>query len=130
MISRDEVLMGRDVEYPLTPELEANLDKLLYALNIFRELYGKPMVVSSGYRPGHYNSDAHGAKHSNHIICLAADFHDPLGEIDQYITLDNEQILASAGLWREAQASTPGWVHLQCVPFKSYQPGNTRSFKP
>ncbi len=129
-ISREEVLMGRDAEFPLSPELEANLEKLLIALNKFRELYGKPMVVSSGYRPGHYNTDAGGAKHSNHRVCLACDFHDPAGEIDQWITMDREQALEAAGLWREGQAYTHGWVHLQVVPFASYVEGKTRSFKP
>lgn len=106
--------MGRDAEYPLTPELEANLAKLLDALNRFRDVYGIPMTVSSGYRPGKYNVAAGGAKHSNHMICLACDFHDQIGALDQYC-LDNPQLLEDCGLYQEDPQHTPGWCHLQCV---------------
>jgi len=115
MVSRDEVLMGRDQEFPLSAELEANLTKLLEVLNKFRTIYGKPMIVSSGYRPGHYNTDAGGAKNSNHRVCLACDFHDADGSLDQFC-IDNLNILEACGLWLESLDSTPGWTHLQCVP--------------
>lgn len=115
MISRDEVLMGRDKQYPLTPELEVNLIKLLAALNKFRAVYGKPMVVSSGYRPGPFNAAAKGAKHSNHMVCLACDFKDIGNMLDEYC-LNNQSILEECGLWLESPRSTPGWSHLQCTP--------------
>lgn len=129
MISREEVLMGRDAEFPLDEVLEQNLQKLLVALNKFRSLYGIPLHVSSGYRPDYYNKKAGGVIHSLHRVCLACDFSDPKGEIDQWITM-NEHVLEDCGLWREAQASTVGWVHLQVEPYKSYRPGGPRSFKP
>lgn len=111
MISRDEVLMGRDKEFPLTPELEANLSGLLVALNKFRSAYGKPMTVSSGYRPGHYNKDAGGAKGSAHEVCLACDFHDSDGAIDAW-ALANIAFLEHAGLYLENPNNTNGWSHL------------------
>lgn len=130
LITRDEILMGRDTEFPLDEVLEHNLQLLLAAINQFRELYGKPMVVSSGYRPGYYNDRVSRAKHSNHIVCLAVDIHDPDGSLDQWITLDNERTLELCGLWREGQAYTLGWTHFQVVPYASYKPGMSRSFKP
>jgi len=36
MITADEILMGRDKEYPLDSMLKANLQTLLTALNSFR----------------------------------------------------------------------------------------------
>jgi hypothetical protein len=51
MISRDEILMGRDKQAPLTGPMEVNLEKLLKAVNKFRAVWGKPMKVTSGYRP-------------------------------------------------------------------------------
>ena len=98
MISRDEVLMGRDVEFPLTPELEANLSKLLEAVNKLRTLYGKPMIVNSGYRPGHYNTDAGGAPNSAHQLCEAIDIKDEDGEVKKWITVE---ILEQCGLYQE-----------------------------
>lgn len=113
MISRDEILMGRDAEFPLTPELEANLAKLLIAVNKLRALYGKPMVVSSGYRPGHYNSDAGGAKGSCHLVCMAVDFKDGDGALKAWIT---PEILEECELWQEDPAKTVSWLHVDIKP--------------
>lgn len=110
-ISREEILMGRDTQYPLTPALEANLAVLLDKVNQFRDIYNIPMSVTSGYRPGHFNTDAGGAKGSAHLVCSACDFADGDGALDAYCDAHPE-ILAQIGLWRESPASTPGWCHL------------------
>jgi hypothetical protein len=114
-ISRNEVLMGRDQEYALTPDLEKNLGKLLVALNLFRTAYKKPMVVSSGYRPGRYNEKAGGATKSAHLSCEACDFKDADGAIKQFV-LDKPKILVDCGLYMEHPADTPTWCHLQIRP--------------
>lgn len=117
--------MGRDTEFPLTLELEDNLNKLLEVLNKFREAYGKAMTVSSGYRPGHYNTDAGGAKNSNHRFCRACDFHDPDGAIDTFATeCDKDGRLKAWGLWLESPAHTPGWCHLD-IDDRGDRPSNT-----
>jgi len=113
MISRDEILMGRDVEFPLTPELETNLSNLLTAVNKLRTLYGKPMIVNSGYRPGHYNTDAGGAPNSSHEVCEAIDIRDEDNEVKKWITVD---ILEQCGLYQEDPASTISWCHVQIRP--------------
>lgn len=118
MITKQEVLMGREKEFPLTQEMETNLEKLLSALNKFRSHYGAPMLVSSGYRPEKFNTAAGGAKASNHMKCLACDFKDPSGVLAQYC-LANLDILKECGLYLESPAHTKGWVHLQAVPPKS-----------
>lgn len=115
--------MGRDVEYPLTPELEMNLTSLLTALNKFRTAYGKPMYVTSGYRPGHYNKDANGAVNSSHLTCQACDFKDSDGALD-FFAADNVHLLEYCGLYVEDSARTVGWIHLQIRPTKN------RIFKP
>ena len=92
MIIREEILMNRDKEFPLTQELEANLSKLLEALNKFRKIYDKPMIVSSGYRPSIFNQKAGAAKKSNHMLCLACDFIDMDSSLDAYCVA-NENIL-------------------------------------
>lgn len=113
MISRDEILMGRDAEFPLDTELEANLLVLLKAVNKLRMVYGSPMTVNSGYRPGHYNDDAGGAPNSPHITCQAVDFHDADGALKAWITVE---ILERCGLYQEDPASTPTWLHVQTRP--------------
>ena len=116
MVSRKEILMNRDEEYPLTPEMEDNLSKLLEAVNKLRTLYGKPMYVSSGYRPGKYNEAAGGAKKSAHLVCKAVDFKDVNEELETWIT---DEILEQCGLWREDPEKTKGWVHVDIVPRKN-----------
>lgn len=115
--------MGRDKEYPLTPILEQNLSKLLIALNRFRATYGKPMIVSSGYRPGKYNKATGGAEKSSHLTCEACDFSDPDGTLDEYCR-NNVSVLEQCGLWLESPDKTPGWCHLDI------KPRNNRIFLP
>ena len=103
--------MGRDVEFPLSPELEKNLSNLLVALNAFRAVYGKPMRVSSGYRPGKYNTAAGGAPNSTHLVCMACDFADLDGSLDAFC-LANLPSLEQCGLWLEDPERTHGWTHL------------------
>lgn len=118
-ISREEVLMGRDKVFPLNEEQEANLTHLLECLNKFRELYGKPMIVSSGYRPEAINVNVKGAaKKSNHIMCLACDFKDLDNKLDDWC-LENLDILTQCGLYLESPQHTPGWCHLQAKAPKS-----------
>lgn len=125
LITRAEVLMTRDRDYPLTPELEKNLETLLVAVNKFRTIYGKPMVVSSGYRPGIYNTAVGGAKNSAHITCQAIDFKDADKSLKKYIA-EHPEILEKCNLWMEDPAATVTWCHLSTRPV----PGKTRIFKP
>ncbi len=117
--------MGRDAEYPLTPVMEGNLAELLKRLNQFRHIYGNPMVVSSGYRPGPYNIKAGGAPNSSHLTCEACDFRDADGKLKDYLS-KNPGILDICDLYMEHPDVTPTWVHLQIRATKS---GN-RIFKP
>lgn len=125
MISRDEVLMGRDAEFPLNAQLESNLQRLLKALNAFRAEYGQPMLVSSGYRPGHYNKDAGGATNSPHITCEACDFHDVDRSLVTFAA-NRLDVLESCGLYLEMPSHTPTWCHLQVRPI----PSGARIFLP
>lgn len=128
MITRDEVLMGRDKQYPAdyTKEVSDNIDKLLIALNKLRKAYGKPMTVSSGFRPPSINAATAGAaKRSNHMLGLACDFKDADGELDKWL-MANLKLLEEIGLWLEHPDATKGWAHVQIVPPRS---GN-RVFRP
>ena len=123
MISRDEILKGRDRDYPLTPELEENLNKLLDAVNNIRKEWGKPLIVTSGYRPGHYNKNARGAKKSAHMTCEAVDFGDKDGSFGKWC-LANLDLLVKYGLYMESPIHTheppnKRWIHLQIRPTKN-----------
>lgn len=124
-ITAEEVLMERQVEFPLTSELLANLETLLAAVNQLRNIYGIPMIVSSGYRPGHYNKDAGGASKSAHLTCEAVDFHDQDRKLTNYC-LGHLDLLEQCGLYMESPTSATTWLHVQTRMPKS---GN-RVFRP
>lgn len=107
--------MGRDTEYPLSEQLELNLARLLVAANIVQTQWGQKLVVSSGYRPGKYNTMAGGASKSAHLVCMAVDFFDKSGQLDKFL-MANPEILEEAGLWMEHPDATPGWCHVDLKP--------------
>lgn len=116
-LTRDDILMGRDREYPLTPILEENLQRLLAAVNhlqlLYRQRFGedRKFVPTSGYRPGHYNRAAGGTPNSAHLHCMALDIADPGGHIAKWI-MENRNVLAECNLWLEHPDYTRGWVHV------------------
>src|SRR5690242_17329386 len=111
MISKSEILMKRDTQYPddYTQEVSDNIDKLLIHLNKFREAYGKAMVVSSGFRPASVNKAIGGAAKSNHVMGLACDFVDKDGKLAEFaLKMDKEGKLKEWGLWLENPVKTKG----------------------
>lgn len=110
--------MGRDEEYKLSQQLKINLVELLDKINKVRSIYAKPMIVSSGYRPGRYNTAAKGAEKSLHITCQACDFYDAEGVLGTWCLI-NFRVLQKIGLYVEDPRHTVGWVHLQSVAPKS-----------
>lgn len=117
-IRASEILMGRDTTEPLTNEMFYNLLDLLPRVNLIRFHYGKPLYVSSGYRPHSINAEVGGAKRSSHLLCQAVDFKDPKGEFAKWC-LANLELLEKAGLYMENPGYTVGWVHLQSRATKS-----------
>lgn len=94
------------------PEIyKKNLETLLERLNKFRTIYGKPMIVTSGYRSPEYNEKIGGAKKSCHTMCMACDFLDRDKSI-QFFIRSKPEVLDICDLWCEDFAHTKGWVHL------------------
>lgn len=61
--------------YPKTPEILKNLTILAQRLDIIRNLLGKPVIVSSGYRCQKLNDTISKiGSRSTHVLGLAADF--------------------------------------------------------
>ncbi len=112
MITVKEYLMNRHNEYPLTVEQAMNMAELLAAVNFLRARYEQTLYVNSGYRPGHYNTEAKGAPKSPHIMCQAIDFADHDGELAKWC-LEHPKLLEQLGLYMERPEYTKGWVHLQ-----------------
>ena len=121
MITKDEILMGRDKQYPdeYTEEISNNIDSLLEIINQVRIAYNKPMIVASGWRPAEINeSTSNAAKNSNHIKGLAVDIKDTDGKLWKWVIL-NLDLMKRLGLYFEDKRWTPTWVHFQIIPPKS-----------
>lgn len=126
LITRDDILMGRDDKFPLDADQERNLATLLNALHALESHYGELPRVTSGYRPEAINAQVPGAaKKSNHIKCLAVDFDDPVGAMG-FWCLNNLETLEKCGLYLEHPDFTDGWCHLQAAAPKSKR----RVFRP
>ncbi len=115
MISLEAYLMGREKEFPPSPDmlLGANsllqrVESLFYDLGI--ELTDKDL--SSGYRPGHYNTKVGGSPNSAHLHCVAIDLKDPNKNLANKI-LANPHLLDKHGLYLEDPYYTKTWIHLQ-----------------
>jgi Peptidase M15 len=118
MISKAELLQGRDVQYAsdYTQEISDNLDQLLVPLNQIRAAWGKPMTVNSGWRPPSINGSTPGAAaHSKHMLGLAADIADADGSLWAWV-LQNLSLMKQLGIYMEDKRWTPGWVHFGFGP--------------
>jgi len=114
MITRQEVVGLHEIP----KELEGNLETLLERVNKFRQLYGEPMIVTSGYRTRQHNEMIGGSKDSHHMLCMACDFYDPSGKLKAYIK-ENPDILETCDLYQEDPEKTKMWVHLDTFPRKN-----------
>ena len=112
-ISLSELVMGRDLKYPkdYTKQVQQNLQVLLLKINVIRTKYGKPMTVSSGWRPAELNAATPGAaKTSKHIVGLAVDIQDTDGELFKWCLL-NLPLIQELGFYLEDKRYTKNWVH-------------------
>lgn len=114
-LTRDDLLHGRDAEYPLSPAQDANMLDLVDAANALREVYfaatGRVAKVGNAYRPGHYNTQAGGAPNSAHLHCMAIDWQDGDGTLDAWIHANRELVLEMGWVGLEHPDHTPGWAH-------------------
>ena len=114
-ISKEAILMGREVEFPLSALLTSNLEELLIRINKFAQEYYDysriNLIVNSGYRPGRYNIKAGGSETSPHLYCQAIDLHDEDGKIKKFIAQELS-ILDRCDLYQEHPSRTITWAHL------------------
>lgn len=133
MISIRELLSGQvDDIYKLDAKLQSNLLELFRKINIIRAAYGRPMIVTSGYRSMKHHLEIYAKKgitkipmQSHHLFCEAVDISDPKGTLKLWC-YENVGLLVSTGLWMEDFGSTQTWVHFQIVVPKS----GKRFFRP
>lgn len=89
---------------------------LLAALERVRVAYGKPMLVTSGYRCAYHNAEIGGARFSAHKEGKAADVADPHGELGRFLL---PSVCDALNIWVEHPHATRGWVHITIRPAAS-----------
>lgn len=102
LVSQTAARMGRELVPP--PEVIDNLRRLcVVLLEPIRVLLGRPMVITSGWRPDWLNVAIGGSKTSNHRFGLAADIE---------VVGMSPRVFA---LWVEHNAPAQGWPIDQCI---------------
>lgn len=117
MLHSSTAIANRINNYKITPQIEANLDALITdVLDPAREAFGKPVIVSSGYRCPELNShkDIKGKDNSQHLYGQAADLKVASGGIPELRRLFN--ILAEMPsfdqLLFESNSKGGFWIHV------------------
>lgn len=136
MIKLDELLKGVKAD-TIPKEHLSNLNNLVFRMNQVRSKWGKPMIVTSGYRSMADHLRIYKQKGitdpkkipmgSKHLSGQAVDIADPKGELMEWCKA-NTTFLRAVGLWLED--GTKGWVHFQSAAFGSYRLGGTIFFYP
>ena len=141
-ISYKELLSGHTLsEVPIAHQHNGEI--LLERINKIREAYGKPMIVTSGYRSmqdhlriysqiaakkGIAFDTSKVPMRSRHLTFEAVDILDMDGKLMEWCRV-NEKLLEDLGLWLEDDPSVPR-VHFQIKPYPSWKPGKSIFFKP
>lgn len=73
-LTKSNTAKSKGIDNTPTQDVKNNLQKLIEAvLDPLREWYGKPIIVSSGYRCRALNEVVGGASNSQHTLGMAAD---------------------------------------------------------
>lgn len=120
MISFKEVIKGTMIsDIPIVHQ--QNIQELLKRVNVLREAWGKPLIVTSGYRTMQDHVRIYSQKgtvdlskipmRSQHLIGCAIDLYDPDLAFTKWLKEDNSKRLVEAGLY--AEEGNSNWCHLQ-----------------
>lgn len=111
MISLKEITKGQDIP----TDYLGNLYDLWIKINQVRQAYGKPMIVTSGYRTVKYELSNGRSGKSDHCKCKAIDIYDPDRDLCKWVH-SHENLLASLDLWIEHTDYTKNWIHFTTQP--------------
>ena len=96
-------------------------DELVVLLQCIREHFGKPVVITSGYRTAAHNAVVGGAKSSQHLLGRAADIRVPGVSVEDVAAYAESLMPDWGGVGRypvKAGRAT-GWVHVDTRANKS-----------
>lgn len=116
---------ARKIDNTPTEEVKKNLQNLIeYILDPLREKYGKPIIVSSGYRSDKLNRAVGGSKTSQHRFGQAADIHAVVNSrknnMEIFKLIKDMKLPYDQLIYEYGDNTGPDWVHV------SYGPRNRR----
>lgn len=110
MVTREEL---NPHGFPLNEIQDANLTKLAAVLSELEALYGKPFIVTSGFRTAELQEKVNPyIKQSAHMSGEAADIADADNQIWGWL-MDHLEDRKRLGVYLESHPYTPRWVHIQ-----------------
>lgn len=96
-----------------TEEIKANLEKLIEFLNPLREVWGSPILVTSGYRSPELNKAIKGSSTSAHRFGFAADMVPQNGKIDKFKQFVKDYLKDKEfDQYIDESSGNSSWVHL------------------
>lgn len=125
MITFNELLSGNSIA-DVPHEHQFNLEELLKRINLIRDAWAHPMIVTSGYRTQQQHINIYRKKGikppnipmgSKHLVGAAVDIADTFGRLQAWLK-ENPSALLSANLYCEEGTDT--WVHFQWQPPQSH----------
>jgi hypothetical protein len=121
-VTRSETAKRRGISNMPTPEHIENFKKL--AINIFqpiREHFGKPILISSGYRSAELNKAIGGSLSSQHSSGEAIDIDMDGTDITnaQIFNYIKENLNFDQMIWEFGTDTNPDWVHVSFAANRS-----------
>lgn len=99
-------------------QVYGNLQFLIERLDVIREKWGGPIIVTSGYRPTKLNNAVGGSRASYHRLGLAADIHPKSGDIMKLVEtivnsgLEYDQIIMEYVTVKNKEITDCKWIHV------------------
>jgi Peptidase M15 len=119
-----EVTKGDRRRIPTSPEHIANILALAAELDKVRIAWGKPIGVTSWYRPTAVNRAVGGASHSQHITGRAADVYPIGGDINSFQKWADNHWFGALGY-----GASRGFVHVDIRNGKGFGSGGAKGVR-
>lgn len=119
MVTLEDYLMARDVDYPLNYEQQICAADIVVKLMDLELAYGSLLTITSGYRPAVITNELLGGDHHDaHEKCCGVDLRDTDQKLYAWCVANIEKLI-EIGFWMESIVSAKDHVHLQ-----TYAPGS------
>lgn len=95
-------------------EVVDNLNRLAAYLDGIRQKFGKPILISSGYRCPMLNKSVHGVANSQHVKGLAADL--VCSDMEKLLSIIRETKGFDQLITEHNKGSKSYWIHVSVAP--------------